>query len=661
MVYIDLLREVQQITRMTQQDIAHELGITTVALNRWMNKKSTPRQSMISRINELHTRITSDNPTKQNTEPAIIFRSIKDDELRILGQKPYSEETLHVVAKHISNSQYTSEYIYSLLCQIPYHNRDFDWNVGSILQHCESSLVLDAFRRLKSPYSFQNSIGLAWLFGELGARDPDIIEFLRGVVNYSTDSDAWWRAAFSLEKLGAGDAVTLMKMSLRMGGVYDLDHHLNDLGNKKSIVAILILSNVQNVESIIYPRVKHVLLSTKSTPTLINCCWLVGRLGLMDDDILAKLEDFIAHHNYELKYYTFFALQNNTSESLRPLLERTLLDADPLIRKMACRALKHTGNEASIPVIESALYKETVESVVSELSSAIYALRNPTDKMLHDIERRASRNENGMIIDESDKWYTDASTYNVFSEAEDPHNICFDIVREYIKDMEIRNPIDIATGTGRTLHQIIEKIPYTGTLYGLDISEDMCEFLARRIKRDRSYTKPIEIINSPMEDLPKKHIKSSFIVSSFGFPSKISDVGQCIRELRSVYDSLDDNGVFITIGWDETFNDELSEMWFKHIPDKIRALNFEEWRRKRIANILSPRNCHLTWLKRGILVPLQFGSLQESIKVMGHLFGRDAAHEIAKSGRTQWNMSMGITMNTKASLERILQAHEKRS
>ena len=116
----------------------------------------------------------------------------------------------------------------------------------------------------------------------------------------------------------------------------------------------------------------------------------------------------------------------------------------------------------------------------------------------------------------------------------------------------------------------------------------------------------------------------------------------------------------MTIGWDETFNDELNNMWFKYIPDTIRAKDFDEWRTIRSEKIDSPRNCGLTWLKRGIIVPLQFSSFKESAMVMGYLFGRDAAQNIIYRHQKNWTMAMGITLNTKEEIRQIIHNYEKR-
>ena len=183
----------------------------------------------------------------------------------------------------------------------------------------------------------------------------------------------------------------------------------------------------------------------------------------------------------------------------------------------------------------------------------------------------------------------------------------------------------------------------------------MLDYFERTINRQKYYVKNIELVHSKIQDfkIPNNE-KSSLIISSFGFPSKISDEKRCKCELENIYNLLSDDGVFITLGWDETFNDDLNNMWYKYIPDNIKAANFEEWRKIREASIKSARNCNLTWYKKNLSVPLLYDTLEETINVMGHLFGRDAALEILKNKRNMWWMSLGITWDNKKTLAKIL-------
>lgn len=642
----------------TQKVIANELGITQAALNRWLNGKAIPRDSMKHRINILFEKYAETDVNSETDK--ILLSKILDGNLECLNSKIYSEAILGILAINISKLDSYQDTVTKLITEIPLSSRVYDWNVGSILQHFDPTSVLDIFKNIDNHSPYYNSIGLSWVFGELDLKDQKVIDYLISIVNYSTDSDAWWRAAFSLEKLEYDDAVNLMKRSLKMSELKPIESYLSNISDKKSVICTLVLSNVDNIERIIYPRIKKIFLKSDDIPTLVSCCWLIGRLNLIDDQILPKLLKLTEHKNYELKYYTFFALQNNTNEVLLPIFEKSLTDNDALIRKMASRAIRSHGSETSIPAVVEALHLESEQSVISELSQTIYSLRNPITKLKQQIREKTSRNENGLISDESDKWYKDSALYNLFSEAEDPQNVCFNIILNLIADMEISNPIDLATGTGRLVWQIIEKINFTGTLFATDVSSNMCNYLKKAVKRNRGYTKNIKIIQSSIENLPNKiHEKSSLVISSFGFPSRISDTNLCIKELRSVSSLLTENGVFITLGWDETFNDQLNEMWFRHIPDNIRAKDFEEWRRKRSGSISSARNCGLTWVKKGIRVPLQFSSVTESANVMGYLFGRDAVETILTNSRTEWIMSLGITLDNKESIDNIISSYER--
>ncbi len=315
------------------------------------------------------------------------------------------------------------------------------------------------------------------------------------------------------------------------------------------------------------------------------------------------------------------------------------------------------GSTADVKILEQFLQEETSSNIIAQLSKSIYKIKNRYFNTQGNFTRKYMVNENGLIGDDSDKWYADASIYNLFSEAEDPENICFSLIfnRVLSKNIKIKNPIDLATGTGRAAKYILNNISYDGKLYAVDYSQQMLDYFDRTISRQKYYVKNIELVHSKIKDfeIPQEE-KSTFIISSFGFPSKISDNERCKQELENVYNMLDENGIFVTLGWDETFNDELNAMWYRYVPDNIKAANFEEWRKIRESSISSARNCNLTWYKQNIQVPLLYDTLEETINVMGHLFGRDAALEVLKSKRTMWWMSMGITWDDKKSLSKTL-------
>lgn len=586
---------------------------------------------------------------------------LKKNNSALLKKKIHSEEFLFKISKAAIARKECREVVRLLISNMsrnPY-NKNLDWNSGSILQHLDPNIVIDEFEKICDKKPLYESIGLSWVFGEFKIKHTSIIKFLYDTIAMTKNSEAWWRAAFSLEKLEIDDAVNVLKRNLRKKPTINIEECLQNIIDKKSVIGLLIHSNNKTIEKKIYPRIKRILFTSKKTQEIINCCWIIGRLRLIDNEIFDRMVQLIKNNNYELKYYTFFSLQENITNSFRPLMEKNLLNKDPLIRKMAVRGLSQILDNQGLEKLKEMLYYESNELVISEITKAIYSYSDHGMQNVIKIEHQA--NENGSIIDESDKWYADPSIYSIFSEGEDPENLCFELVLNKIKKdkLKIINPIDLASGSGRMFDQITQKIQYKGTLFGVDLSKKMCEFLSKKVKRQKMYVNKVNIIHSSIKDAPTIiKTKSSFIISSFGFPSKILQEQKCLQELKSVYNLLREEGVFVTIGWDETFNDELNNMWFKYIPDQINADNFEEWRSRRSRTIKTPRNCGLTWLKKGLCIPLEFSSLKESVFVMSHLFGRDAAEYIIQNNKKCWNMSLGITYNTKKEIKVIIEALE---
>lgn len=153
---------------------------------------------------------------------------------------------MQAIAVHIRSFRYLDYLALQLIEALPAHNRNYDWNVGSILQHLDMETVLSALARAQSPERLYDSIGLAWVLGEFRSRNRIIVDFLRNIVYRSSDSEAWWRAAFSLEKIGVEDAVNLLKRSTKADALQPLQYYLDRLEDKRSIICILILSTSDN-------------------------------------------------------------------------------------------------------------------------------------------------------------------------------------------------------------------------------------------------------------------------------------------------------------------------------------------------------------------------------------------------------------------------------
>ena len=539
-------------------------------------------------------------------------------------------------------------------------NENCDWNIGSILQHFDYNSIIGALDNVpanKRGYLY-DSIGLCWVLGECPYKNDKVISFLYEVIYNGRNSESWWKAAFALEKITGKNAINNLKRSLKNYGTISLEESLDDLSNKKNVINILLNANSGAIKEKIYPCLKLRFNSSNNEKELINIIWLLGRLRLYDESMLNRSLNLLnATNSYEVKYYILQAMIDDPKNIYIEYFKKLLNSDDNLIKKMAIIGLGETGTGADVKILVDALQSETSPSIIAQLSKAIYKIKSNYFNIQGNYMKKYMVNENGLIGDDSDKWYADASIYNLFSEAEDPENICFSLIFNKIlaQNIAIKNPVDLATGTGRAAKYILNNVSYSGKLYAVDYSKQMLEYFDRTINRQKYYVKDIELVHSKIQDfkIPNGE-RSSFIISSFGFPSKISDDERCRCELENVYNMLSEDGIFVTLGWDETFNDDLNAMWYRYVPDKIKAANFEEWRKAREKSITSARNCNLTWYKKNIQVPLLYDTLEETINVMGHLFGRDAALEVLKNKRTMWWMSMGITLDDKKSLSKIL-------
>lgn len=589
-----------------------------------------------------------------------IVEELKKGKFELISKEKISEKDLFDISENLKTDlKFGVEDIIDIILKNNV-NEDCDWNIGSILQHFNFNDIIKALDNIsinKRGYLY-DSIGFCWVLGECPYKNDKVINFLYEVIDNGRNPESWWKAAFSLEKITGKNAINNLKRSLKNCGTITLEDSLKNLSNKKNVINVLLNSNSGTIKDVIHPKLKMIFNITKNEKELINIIWLLGRLRLYDEDILNKsLELLNTTDSYEVKYYILQAMIDDPKNGYIEYFRKLINSHDNLIKKMAIIGLGEIGTSSDAELLKTILQNEKNTSIIAQLSKAIYKIKNNYFTIQGNYIKKYLVNENGLIGDDSDKWYADASIYNLFSEAEDPENLCFSLIfnRLLKEKIQIENPVDLATGTGRAAKYILNNVSYTGKLYAVDYSNQMLEYFCRTINRQKYYVKNVELIHSKIQDfkIPNGE-KSSFVISSFGFPSKISDSSRCKHELENVYEMLSDDGVFVTLGWDETFNDDLNMMWYRYVPDEIKAANFEEWRKIREYSISSARNCNLTWYKKNIQVPLIYDTLEETINVMGHLFGRDAALEVLKSKKTMWWMSMGITWNDKESLERIL-------
>lgn len=240
------------------------------------------------------------------------------------------------------------------------------------------------------------------------------------------------------------------------------------------------------------------------------------------------------------------------------------------------------------------------------------------------------------------KWYDYPELYNLFSISEDKDKKCIDLIINYINNnnLEIINPVDLGCGTGKLYDQLICNIDYQGNAYLIDSNSNVINYLVDK------YDDSIQILNSKISDFDLGINKSNFIISSFGFPSKLFDKNNCVNELKNVYKNIADDGIFITIGWNEKWDDELSMLWKKYINDNSKN------------KINGVRNCNLNWYRNDIQATLRFDNLVQRDYVIYNLFGNNAKNYYMNFNKLEWSMHMGITINTKEQIKAILKSLE---
>jgi ubiquinone/menaquinone biosynthesis C-methylase UbiE len=265
-----------------------------------------------------------------------------------------------------------------------------------------------------------------------------------------------------------------------------------------------------------------------------------------------------------------------------------------------------------------------------------------------------------MVSDESNKWYGAPGIYDRFSQAEDPLCLSLDYALSLLPST-VKEIADLGTGTGRFALFIAERRPDIQTIFAVDASKEMHDYLTREIDFSPGLASRVRPTYGRNEKLPFPDASLDAVVSSWAFPSSIWNAERCLDEMKEVRRVLKPEGYLVTLGWDETFRDEMSELWYRFVPEPdYRRESVEEWRRRRRLRLHSPRNCHLTWAKKQLKVPLLFSSSTEAATTLGHLFGYSAGQWVTQQRRSEFSIFVGITCDDTASIESAIGTLEER-
>lgn len=587
-----------------------------------------------------------------------IATSILSKDFNHLVSESLEEKIGREVASLISKTIEVYEPL--LLGTVSYPRRWYDWNVGFMLPYLNLDWVADIIADNRR--ALAKSEGIAWGLGEAGSDDERIVDFLYYVCEECTDYDAWWCAADALEKLRIGDATDLKKRTLKGKEWNDLEHCLSHLSDRAAVIGVLRLARVENTKTIIIPRCRKIL-ETGNRKEIQNAVWILERLRVDDEETIRSLFRLYSEaedRSHTLRPRIVEAFGQIAAPTTRPLLELALKEAKYYrTRAYAALGLGRIGDSRSLGILQQALETEEDERVIAYVSDAIYSVKMTSKRILNQRVRTSGWPENGMIYDQSNDWYGNPATYDKFSYAEDPLGLSLGFALSLVP-IGMESVVDLGTGTGRFTLFAAENRPDIKKIYSIDANAAMHEFLKEKLRLSGSIGNKIEPMLANMSLLPFPDNSIDTVISSWAFPSSMWNVQSCLRQVKEVHRVLKSHGCLVTVGWDEAFRDQLSELWYRFVPEPdFRRESIEEWRKRRRARIHSPRNCYLTFVKKNFRVPLLFDNPEEASAVIGHLFGSSAGEWVSQQQRCEFSINAGITYDSRSDLERSVQLLEE--
>jgi SAM-dependent methyltransferase len=598
-----------------------------------------------SGLEKLHELLSKDNILIADS----IYQSLCNQDFRVLAQRELDDGLVRQLAQSI----YPEHAMYArlMLATKMLPRRWYDWNLGYVLRRLNPMVVADILNRY--PENFYQSEGIAWALGLIGNDDEKIIKFLQDQCARCEDYDAWWCAGHSLEQLGSGNAIEILKRTLTNPHWHNIDHCLQEIGIRPAIIGLLRKIDRNNIELVVSECLKG--LRSLTGRRLHNVIWLLERLRLQDRrvvDALTELHDARVEYGSSVAHRIIEALGQIAHPSSRTLLESDLLQAGYFrTRAWAAKGLGLIGDPKSIPILEGALKSEIEPHVLEKISAALYDIKDNQRRADNELIRKAGWLENGMIIDETNKWYWSPEIYDKFSRAEDPQSLVFSLALTYCP-LDAKIAVDVGCGTGRFIRELREKCSFIHTIHAVDASSEMVEYVRKSFK----FGSPeVKVYHSTIDKIPLPDASVDLIVSSWGFPSKVWDKQQATNELKEVLRLLKPSGTLITIGWDETFSDEMTELWYRFVMEEEYYFDtLSGYRRRKRSKITSSRNCGLTVVKERLEVPVKFKDKHDAAEVLGHLFGYSAGVWILENAKYEFQMSSSITVDSRESIEKIV-------
>jgi Fic family protein/DNA-binding XRE family transcriptional regulator len=175
------LKLIQKLSGMTQEQMAHALGVTFAALNRWMNKKAEPRAKAIAKIDDLYFKYSGEKK---------IPDSLLSAKRRVVLQKQKRHK--HILREILENKDIFDQFLLSLT----YNSNRIE---GSSLSEGDTAAIL--FDNVSLPNKSlveqleakNHQTALEYLFDHIQKKakiDEDLILKLHAILMNSIRTDA---------------------------------------------------------------------------------------------------------------------------------------------------------------------------------------------------------------------------------------------------------------------------------------------------------------------------------------------------------------------------------------------------------------------------------------------------------------------------------------
>ena len=159
MNYKEQIQLIQRVTGLNQDEIANRLGVTFAALNRWLNDKAVPRETIKKKISKLYIDVTGEDKVSENLQEA---------KTNLLGNKRRKHK--NVFKEILSNPDIKDQFVLSLT----YNSNTIE---GSTLSENETAAIIFQNKTFPSKSMIEHleaknhQTALEYLFSYLTSKD----------------------------------------------------------------------------------------------------------------------------------------------------------------------------------------------------------------------------------------------------------------------------------------------------------------------------------------------------------------------------------------------------------------------------------------------------------------------------------------------------------